>query len=141
MSTETNKAIVRRYQEAHNTNTLDALNAVVAADIKTPNMLPGFPAGLEGVKQLHHLTVDAWPNLQTTIEDLIAEDDYVVARVTCSATPKKDAFGVPANGKSFRIAGQYLVRIENGKIVEHFGVEDAIGIMQQMGLMPAPEGL
>jgi predicted ester cyclase len=141
MSTETNKQIVRRYQEAYNTNNLDALDAVVAADIKTPNMLPGFPPGLEGIKQMHRLTIDAWPNLQTAIEDLIAEGDYVVARVAVSATPQKDAFGVPANGKSFRISGQYIVRIQNGKIVEHFGVEDAIGIMQQMGLMPAPGGL
>jgi len=141
VSTEANKEIVRRYQEAYNTNNLDALDAVVAADIKTPNMLPGFPPGLEGVKQLHRLTIDAWPNAHTHIEDLIAEGDTVVARVTCSATPHKEAFGVPANGKSFSISGHYLVRIANGKIVEHFGVEDALGIMQQMGLMPAPDGL
>lgn len=141
MSTESNKDIVRRYQQAYNTNNLDALDAIVAADIKTPNILPGFAPGLEGVKQLHRLTVDAWPNFKGEIEELIAEGDYVVARVAVSATPQKDAFGVPANGKSFRIAGQYIARIENGKIVEHFGVEDAIGIMQQMGLMPAPEGL
>ncbi len=137
MSAETNKAIVRKYQEAYNTNNLDALNDVVAADIKTPNMLPGFPPGLEGVKQLHRLTVEAWPDQKVVIEDLIAEGDRVVARVTVSATPAKDAFGVPANGKSFRISGQFIVRIQNGKIVEHFGVEDAIGIMQQMGVMPA----
>ena len=138
MSTEANKAIVRKYQEAYNTNNLDTLDDVVAADIKTPAMLPGFPPGLEGVKQMHRLAVDAWPNLQTTIDDLIAEGDRVVARVTVSATPAKDAFGVPANGKSFRISGQFIVRIQNGKIVEHFGIEDAIGIMQQMGLMPQP---
>lgn len=141
MSIEANKAIVRRYQQAYNTNDMAALEAIVAADIRTPNRLPGFAPGLEGLKQLHALTLDAWPNFQTTIEDLIAEGDTVVARVTCSATPAKDAFGVPANGRSFRVSGQYLVRIANGKIVEHFGVEDAIGIMQQMGLMPAPSGL
>ncbi|MBI3241884.1 MAG: ester cyclase [Chloroflexi bacterium] len=137
MSLETNKTIVRKYQEAYNTNNLDALDDVVAADIQTPAMLPGFPPGLEGLKQLHRLTVDAWPDQKVTIEDLIAEGDRVAARVTVSATPAKDAFGVPANGKSFRISGQYIVRIQNGKIVEHFGVEDAIGIMQQMGAMPA----
>jgi predicted ester cyclase len=137
MSTEANKAIVHKYQQAYNTNNLDALDEVVAADIKTPNMLPGFPPGLEGVKQLHRLALDAWPNLQTTIEDLIAEGDRVVARVTVSAKPAKDAFGISANGKSFRISGQFIVRIQDSKIVEHFGVEDAIGIMQQMGAMPA----
>ncbi len=136
MSTEANKAIVRKYQEAYNTNNLDALDAVVAADIKTPAMLPGFPPGLEGVKQMHRLAVDAWPDLQTTIEDLIAEGDRVVARVTVSATPQKEAFGVPPTGKSFKVGGTYIVRIANGKIVEHFGIEDAVGIMHQLGLMP-----
>lgn len=136
-NTEANKAIVRRYQEAYNTNTLDALDAVVAADIKTPAMLPGFPPGLEGAKQMHRLTVDAWPDLQTTIDDLIAEGDQVAARVTVSATPQKEVFGVPPTGKSFKIGGMYIVRIANGMIVEHFGIEDAIGIMQQLGLMPA----
>jgi steroid delta-isomerase-like uncharacterized protein len=136
MSTETNKDLVRRYQEAYNTNNLDALDTLVAADIATPNMLPGFPPGLEGLKQLHQLTVDAWPDQYVNIEDLIAEGDRVAARVTVSATPQKEAFGVRPTGKSFKVSGMYVVRIANGKIVEHFGVEDAIGIMQQMGLMP-----
>lgn len=136
MSTETNKALVRRYQEAYNTNTLAALDDLVAADVATPNMLPGFAPGLEGAKHMHRLTLDAWPNFKGEIEDLIAEGDYVVARLTYSATPQKEAFGVPPNGKSFRISGQFIARIQSGKIVEHFGVEDAIGIMQQMGVMP-----
>ena len=135
---EENKAIVRRYQEAYNTNNLEALDAVVAPDIKTPAMLPGFPPGLEGIKQLHRITVDAWPDLHTKIEDLIAEGDRVTARITMSATPQKEAFGVPPTGKSFKISGMYIVRIANGKIVEHWGVEDALGIMQQLGLMPGP---
>jgi hypothetical protein len=138
MSAEENKAIVRRYQDAYNTNNLDALDAVVAADIKTPSMLPGFPPGLAGLKQLHRMTVDAWPDAHVTIEDLIAEGDRVTARIIVSATPQKEAFGVPPTGKSFKISGMYIVRIANGKIVEHWGVEDAIGVMQQLGLMPAP---
>ncbi len=138
---EANKEIIRRYQKAYNTNNLDALDAVVAADVKTPGALPGFAPGLEGAKHMHRVTVDAWPDWQTTLEDLIAEGDYVVARVTCSATPQKEAFGVPPTGKSFKIAGTYIARIQDGKIVEHFGIEDSIGIMQQLGLMPAPGGL
>jgi len=136
MSTETNKAVVRKYQEAYNTNNLNALDEVIAADIKTPAMLPGFPPGLEGLKQLHRLTVDAWPDLKVTIEDLLADGDRVVARVSVAATPQKEAFGVPPTGKSFKISGSYIVRIADGKIVEHFGVEDAVGIVQQMGVMP-----
>ena len=137
-TSEENKALVRRYQAAYNTNQLDDLDPVVAADIQTPAMLPGFPPGLEGIKQLHRMTVDAWPDVHVTIEDLIAEGDRVAARVTVSATPQKEAFGVRPTGKSFRISGLYIVRIKDGKIAEHHGVEDALGIAQQLGLMPAP---
>lgn len=141
MSTDANKQIVRRYQDAYNSNNLDALDEVVSAEISTPNMLPGFPPGLAGLKALHQVTIDAWPDSRGDIEELLAEGEYVVARLTISATPAKDAFGVPANGNSFRISGHYIVRIQDGKIVEHVGVEDVIGIMQQMGLMPLPDGL
>src|SRR5688500_67216 len=118
MSVEINKAIVRRYQEAYNTNNLDARDADVAADMKTPRMVPGFGSVFEGAKQLHRFTLDVWPEAHVTIEYLIAEDDYVVARISMSATPQKEGFGVKPNGKSFKISGMYKVRIENGKIVE-----------------------
>ncbi len=141
MSIEMNKEIVRRYQEAYNTNNLDALDAVVAPNIQTPGMLPGFAPGLEGLKQLQRATLDAWPDQQVKIEDLIAEGDYVVARISISATPQKEGFGVRPTGKSFKVPGMYLVRIDNGKIVEHLGIEDSLGILQQLGLLPPPAGL
>lgn len=140
MSIEMNKEIVQRYQDAYNTNNLDALDAVVAADIKTPGILPGFAPGLEGLKQLHRMTLDVWPDNHVEIEGMLAEGDTVVARVSISATPQKPGFGVQPTGKSFKVPGMYLVRIANGKIVEHLGIEDSLGILQQLGLMPPPPG-
>src|SRR5262245_2316884 len=121
---ERNKTIVRRYQEAYNSNRLELLDDIVAADVKTPAMLPGFAPGLEGVKQLHRVTVEAWPDFRCEIEQLIAEGDYVVARVMCIGTPQKEAFGLVPTGKSFRMPGIYIVRIDpvSSKIVEHFGI-------------------
>jgi len=136
MSTEMqNKEIVRRYQDALNRNDLDALDAVVAANITTPAMMPGYGSGLEAVKQIHRATIEAWPDMHTQIEDLIAEGDRVVARIVMTATPQKELMGVPATGKSFRMTGMYVARIENGKIVEHRGVEDAPGMLRQLGVM------
>ncbi len=135
---EDNKAVVRRYQDALNRNDLDALDGVVSADIATPSMAPGFPAGLDGVKQIHRATMDAWPDLHTEIVDLIAEGDRVAARIVMTATPQKPLMGVPATGRSFRMTGLYVVRLANGKIVEHRGVEDAVGMLQQLGVMPGP---
>lgn len=132
MSTEDNKTLVRRYQEAYNTNNLDALDDLLSPDIATPTRLPGFPAGIEGIKEVHRVTLAAWPDLHTEIEDLIAEGDQVVARVTHSGTAMNPGFGLPGSGNRFRAGGMYIVRIANGKIVEHTGWEDVMSLMHQI---------
>lgn len=136
MSIEANKALVRRYQEAYNTNNLAALDDILSPAIATSEMLPGFPSGVSGIKHLHRLTLEAWPDFHTEIEDLVAEGDQVTARVTITGTAVNPGFGLPGTGKSFRISGIYLVRIADGKIVEHSGWEDAMGIARQIGAMP-----
>ncbi|HKZ86047.1 MAG TPA: ester cyclase [Anaerolineae bacterium] len=135
MSREENKGIVRRYQDALNRNDLDALDEVVAADIRMPDILPGFPQGIEGAKQIQRLTVAGVPDWRVTIVDLIAEGDRVAARITMTGTQTGEFFGIPPSGRTFRITGIYIARIANGKIVEHRGVEDALGLMRQLGAM------
>ncbi len=136
MSIEENKNIVHRYQEAYNNNTLDALDEVMAVDVLTPKIMPGIPSGLEGAKAVHRRSLLGMPDFHTTIDDLIAEGDKVVARVTMTGTHTGDFWGFPASGKKVTFTGIYIARIENGKIVEHWGEEDAISLMQQIGAMP-----
>jgi steroid delta-isomerase-like uncharacterized protein len=136
MSTEANKDLVRRYQEAHNTNNLDALNAIVAGDLVGHSLMPGFPAGLEGAKQVHRMAVTAFPDFHATIEDMIAEDDKVVARMVFRGTHTGGEFmGIPPSGRSFAFSATSIFRIADGKIVEHWGEEDAVGWLQQLGAM------
>jgi steroid delta-isomerase-like uncharacterized protein len=129
---EENKALVRRYQDALNANDLDALDDILAVDMTTPDMLPGFGSGLEAAKKIHRATLESWPDFHVTIEDMLAEGDRVFARITITGTAVKPAFGLPGNGRSFKVPGMYLVRIADGKIVDHRGLEDAVGIMQQV---------
>ena len=140
MSLEENKAIVRRYREIYNTNQLDQLGGVLAADFTPHTLLPDVPRTLAGIKMVHQGTLAAFPDLRTTTEDLIAEGDKVAERWTQNMTHTGMAmFGAPAgSGKKIKTTGISVYRIANGKIVEHWGVEDAIGIMQQLGLMPGP---
>lgn len=126
MSTEENKAIVLRYQEIYNSNNLDALPEVVAEDFLTPRMMPGMPSGLEGAKQIHQATLLGMPDWRTEIEELIAEGDKVVARITMTGTHTGDFFGIPATGKRISFSGIYIARIVNGKIVEHWGKKIAL---------------
>ena len=136
MSIEDNKNIIRRYQEAYNNNNLDALDEVVAVNVLTPKIMPGIPSGLEGAKAVHQRSLLGMPDFHTRIDDLVAEDDKVVARVTMTGTHTGDFWGFPATGNKVTFTGIYIARIENGKIVEHWGEEDGISLMQQIGSMP-----
>jgi predicted ester cyclase len=139
MSTGENKAIVRRYREAHRTNNLDLLNEIVAADLITHNQLPGLPPGLEGGKMAHMEALAWFPDLQSKTEDLIAEGDRVVERWSQSGSHTgAPLFGAPASGKKFSVTGISIYRIANGQIVEHWGEMDFLGVLQQLGLAPLP---
>jgi steroid delta-isomerase-like uncharacterized protein len=136
MSTESNKEIVNRYQEAYNTNNLEALDELLAADLRAHTSLPGFPAGLEGAKAVHRLSLIGMPDVHTHIDELIAEGDKVVARCTVTGTHAGDFFGIPATGKQIKINGVYIVRIADGKIAEHWGMNDEAGLLRQLGMLP-----
>jgi steroid delta-isomerase-like uncharacterized protein len=134
---EANKAIIRRYRQAHNQNDMATLDEIVAADIISHNGLPGLPAGREGGKIAHQGSLAAFPDGKTTSDDLIAEGDKVVERFTLVGTHKGDFLGIPATGKQVRVTGMSIFRIANGKIVEHWGENDGIGLMTQLGVLPA----
>ena len=138
MSTEENKAIVRKYREAHNQNKLDALDAIVAQDLISHAALPGLPPGLAGGKMAHQIFLGSFSDLQTTTEDLIAEGDKVVERYMTRGTHTGDFMGAPPTGKKFAAETMVIYRLANGKIVETWGLNDVQAVMMQLGLMPAP---
>jgi steroid delta-isomerase-like uncharacterized protein len=134
MSIEENKNIVRRYQDAYNKNNLDELDEIMAFDVLTPKSMPGFPPGLEGAKAIHQKTLIGMPDFHTEILELVAEEDMVVARIKMTGTHIGDFYGIPATGRRVDFSGMYMVHIENGKIVEHWGEEDGISLLHQLGV-------
>jgi steroid delta-isomerase-like uncharacterized protein len=135
MSIEENKKIVQRYQEIYNSNDLDSLGEVVAEDLLTPKIMPGIPTGIEGAKAAHRIMLTGFPDYQTIIDDLVAEGDKVAARITMSGTNTGSFMGMPATGKYVLFTGMYIARIANGKIVEHWGEEDGVSLLQQLGVL------
>jgi steroid delta-isomerase-like uncharacterized protein len=135
MSIEANKNIVRRYQEIYNSNNLDALDEVLSRDMLTPRIMTGIPVGFEGAKAAHRIMLSGFPDFQTIIDDLFAEDYKVVARITMRGTHLGDFMGIPTTGKKVSFTGIYIVRITNGKIVEHWGEEDGVSLLQQLGIL------
>ncbi len=135
MSLEENKKTVRRYQEIYNSNDLDSLREVVSENLRTPKIMSGIPTGMEGAKVAHRIMLAGFPDYQTMIDDLIAEDDKVVARITMSGMNTGSFMGMPATGKHVSFTGIYMARIANGKIVEHWGEEDGVSLLQQLGVL------
>lgn len=135
LSVEENKEIVRRYQDIYNSNELDRLAEVVSEGLLTPKIMPGIPPGMEGAKAAHHLMLAGFPDYHTAIDELIAEGDKVAARITMSGTHTGSFMGVPPTGRFISFTGIYIARIANGKIVEHWGEEDGVSLLQQLGVL------
>jgi steroid delta-isomerase-like uncharacterized protein len=140
MSTETNKAIVHRYvEEGYNACNMAVIDELFAADFV--NHDPAQPAirDLQGLKQLIMGQRAAFPDVRTTIEDLVAEGDTVVKRFTVRGTHTGDFNGIPPMGKQFTLKGIDILRLVDGKIQEIWIGYDMLGVLQQLGVMPQPE--
>ena len=142
MSTEANKVIVRRlFEEAFEHGNLAMLDEIIAPDQVNggPGALPGMPSGPEGSKMLISAYRNAFPDLHFTIDEQIAEGDKVVTRWTAHGTHNGELAGLPPTGKPATVVGMGIDRVENGKIVESWGLFDQFGMLQQLGVIPTPE--
>ena len=92
---------------------------------------------LEQFQEFHETTFRAFPDVQTTVEDQIAEGDKVVTRWTGRATHRGELQGVPPTGRQVTITGIVIGRFENGREVETWDAVDMLGIMQQIGAIPS----
>jgi steroid delta-isomerase-like uncharacterized protein len=139
MSTEDNKALVRRFHA----EIWSQGNLTVVDELCAPNFIYHTPSGpiqgLEGFKQYVTMYRTAFPDLYIPIDDMIAEADKVVTRWTARGTHKGDLMGIPPTGKQVTIPGILIGRFEGGKFVEGWIEFDALGMMQQLGVIPAPE--
>jgi steroid delta-isomerase-like uncharacterized protein len=102
-------------------------------------LLPGMPAGKEGVKALVKALRSAFPDFKITIDLQVAEGDLVVQRATTTGTMKGAFAGMPPSGKKATWEAIHISRVKDGKIVEHWQVQDQLGMLQQLGFIPTPE--
>ncbi len=139
MGVEENKATVRMfYDEVFNRGNLSVVDKTTAENFVDHTALPGMAPGRHGAKQGFELLRAAFPDVHTTIDDIIAEGDKVVVRATMTGTHQGDFMGIPATGKPVKITGIDVVRFEHGQSVEHWGQWDTAALMQQLGVAPPP---
>lgn len=137
MSTEDNKATYHQFiEEVMNKKNVAAIDTFFDPHQVDHFALPGTPGGIEGVKQLIGMFLTAFPDLHVTVEDMIAEEDKMVSCVTMSGTQQGAFMGIPPTGKHFSITSIEISRMVGGKIVEHWAELNALGLMQQLGVIP-----
>ena len=138
MSTEDNKALVRRFygESVHTPTFLDELLAPTYV-----LYLPGNPpiSGIEPAKQLMVAYTTAFPDLQLTTEDLIAEGNIVAIRNTWHGTHQGTFQGLPPTGKRVMFTGSDFFRCIDGKITEQWAELDTLGLLRQLGAILAIE--
>ena len=135
---EQNKQLVRRlYEEVENQLKLEVADEIVAADFRdTYNTASPFPVvGVDGIKKLATALHDAM-GLHLEVEDLIAEGDRVVARISGHITHKVPLFGVPPTGRQIPTHGVEIWRVANGKLAERWVFIDMAATMKELGVLP-----
>ncbi len=140
MSTQENKAIVRRMVEMLNKGDMAALDQYIAANAVDHSLPPGVPNTREGFKMFFSAFRAAFPDLHYDVETEIAEGDKVMNRSIGHGTMKGEFQGMPPTGKTGTWTEMHIVRLEGGKIVEHWANVDQMGMMVSLGVMPAPGG-
>ena len=136
---EENKAIIRRFYEEINRGNLAIIDELVAPNFVLHHpLMPDVLRGPDGFRQLVTRLRTAFPDLQISAEDLIAEADRVAAWFTVRGTHQGTLLDISPTGKPVRLMGVAMYRIADGKIVEDRVAEDLLALMQQLGQVPAP---
>ena len=124
--------------EVFHENKMEVVDEVLAADVTDHGMLPpGFPPGREGLKAFITALKVAFPDMRYTVIHEVAEGDIVVQHMRASGTMKGEFAGMKPTGKSATWDEVHIVRMKDGKAVEHWAVVDQLGMLQQLGLAPA----
>ena len=135
---EGNKAVIRRYvEEVQNDKNWDVYDELVAADFVNHSAPPGVTGDREGQKMYLGAFKGAFPDCRFTIDDMIAEGDQVVTKKTFTGTHTADLSGIPPTGKPVTLQFADIMRVRDGKIVEHWLAMDQLSFMQQLGLSPS----
>ena len=140
----TNADTVRAIEKAWDAGRLDELDQHFAPGFdNSASATPELPPGLAGAKMAHQGVMQSFPDRTMQILDIAEEGDRVFVRTRVTGTNKGGfpAFGVPANDRPFQIDSWSLYRFdEDGRVVQHWGINDAFALGIQLGAFPAPGG-
>ena len=132
---EENKTLAHRWNQIFEGD-LGAADDIIGEDCVYHDGPPGILTGPEGVKEWAIMFRDGFPDIHVIEEQFIAEGDRVVGRFVAEATHTGEFMGVRPTGNKITFSGINIMRVADGKIVEHWVNLDALGLMQQIGAVP-----
>jgi steroid delta-isomerase-like uncharacterized protein len=134
----THKALVAEFIDAVFTRgELEAVDRYLAPGFVNHDPFPGFAPNREGLRQTAQVFRQGFPDWHAGQEALIAEGDLVAERFTARGTHQGEVMGVPPTGREVVLAGINIFRVQDGKLVERWGRTDDLGLLQQLGIVPA----
>ena len=140
MSVADNKAITQRFfDEVINGRNFDVIDEIVADDFVEHETMPGHPTtGPEAIRSNMRMFATAFPDFQITPDEMIGEGDMVAIVATMTGTHKSEFMGIPPTDKSFKVQVIDVVQYRDGKAIAHWGLTDAMAMMEQLGVMEGP---
>jgi steroid delta-isomerase-like uncharacterized protein len=130
-------ATLRSFYDRINAGDVDGFGELLADDFVEHEETPGLAPTRDGVKAFFSMFIAAFPDLRFEPQDVFASGDKAVARARVSGTHQGDFMGMPPTGKSFDVQVIDIVRFsDDGLAREHWGVFDAMAMMQQLGAIP-----
>jgi predicted ester cyclase len=133
--------VVRRlYAEVINHDRLDEFDELIAADYVNHGPFPWGVHDRNDLRRFYVVRELGFPDIRTSIDDIVASGDMVAYRMTVSGTDTGEFLGIAPTGRAVRVTGFGWVRVRDGKIAEHWGLIDELGILDQIGVEPESIG-
>jgi len=134
-----NKAVIQTFiEEVLNQQRLERADDLVNQNFVELDPLPGQQQGREGLKAILRVLWSAFPDMHWVVNEMVAEADKVVTRFVWTGTHRGAFLGIPAAGRSVEVKGVVIDRLEDGKMADSRILMDTMGLMQQLGVIPAP---
>jgi steroid delta-isomerase-like uncharacterized protein len=136
---EANKELISAFiEDVINQGRLERANDLVKADFVELDPLPGQRQGREALKAVILQMRSAFPDIRWVVDEMVAEGEKVVTRFHWTGTHQNTFLGIPATGRSVRVSGVVIDRLESGMMADSRILMDTLGLMQQLGVIPAP---
>jgi len=138
MPTADNKNVIKTFiEEVLNDGQFERLDELVLEDFVELDPLPGQSQGREGLREVLREMRAAFPDIHWVVDEMIGEGDKVCTRFTWTGTQRGPFLGVPATGRYVAVKGIVIDRLNGGKMADSRILMDTLGMMQQLGVVPA----